>query len=78
MLVAFAPVTFSQGSSFFASYMIEPGTDSKLIKHNKDSNRPSLFGKANEDILKNLILGENVDGEINFPNVKSINNKNNF
>ena len=75
MLVAFAPVTFSQGSSFFASYMIEPGTDSKLIKHNKDDNRPSLFGKANEDILKNLILGKDADDKINFPNVKSINNK---
>tara|TARA_R110002051_G_scaffold70738_1_gene127319 strand:+ start:3164 stop:13450 length:10287 start_codon:yes stop_codon:yes gene_type:complete len=71
LLAAYAKSTFSQGSSKFGAFTLDK--NNVIVPHGvKDSNRTALFGKADVDILKNLILGKNAEGIENFPNVKSI------
>ena len=70
LLAAYAPSTFSQGQFKFGAFKLND--ENEIVNHNESGNRISLFGKINEDILNNLILGKDADDNINFPNVKSI------
>ena len=64
MLVAYAKSTFSQGQGKFGAFKYVNG---QVVSSNESSNRTSLFGKADVDILQNII-------QTNFTNVVSIAN----
>ncbi len=64
MLVAYAKSTFSQGQGKFGTFKY---VDGQVVSSNESSNRTSLFGKADVDVLQNII-------QKNFPNVVSIAN----
>ena len=61
LLATFAPGTFSNGSKFIGAF----DSENKFKRHGKDSDRVTLFGKKDTDVLENII-------KKHFPDVTSI------